>query len=600
MNPVLEQVTATIRARSKMSRSAYLERVRVAAEQYPPRQRLSCGNLAHGFAACSEPDKQVIRLMESANLGIITAYNDMLSAHQPYATYPDQIKAVARSLGSSAQVAGGVPAMCDGVTQGQPGMELSLFSRDVVAMSTAIGLSHNMFDAVLCLGICDKIVPGMLMGALQFGHLPVVFVPAGPMPSGLSNKEKAAVRQRFAEGEASEEELLAAESASYHSPGTCTFYGTANSNQMLMEMLGVQLPGSSFVNPEDPLRQGLTREAVLQAITASQSGGDDRSLSSVVTEASLVNAVIGLLATGGSTNHTLHLVAIAREAGIELHWDDFDRLSAVVPLLARVYPNGDADINGFQDAGGMAFLVAELNGAGLLNRDVTNILGGGLEAYEKVPAKDESGVVTWASRERLSGDETILRPAAEPFAPEGGLKVLSGNLGEGIIKVSAVAPEHRKIEAPCRIFHDQDQLRDAFEAGELDCDVVAVMRFQGPAANGMPELHKLTPYLGVLQDRGYKVALVTDGRMSGASGKVPAAIHLSPEASAGGPLARLRDGDLVSLDASHGSLRVLVDDGEWKQREPQVHDGSAWGLGRGLFDSFRNVVAQASEGASVV
>lgn len=367
-----------------------------------------------------------------------------------------------------------------------------------------------------------------------------------------------------------------------------------------MEMLGVQLPGSSFVNPEDPLRQGLTREAVLQAITASQSGGDDRSLSSVVTEASLVNAVIGLLATGGSTNHTLHLVAIAREAGIELHWDDFDRLSAVVPLLARVYPNGDADINGFQDAGGMAFLVAELNGAGLLNRDVTNILGGGLEAYEKVPAKDESGVVTWASRERLSGDETILRPAAEPFAPEGGLKVLSGNLGEGIIKVSAVAPEHRKIEAPCRIFHDQDQLRDAFEAGELDCDVVAVMRFQGPAANGMPELHKLTPYLGVLQDRGYKVALVTDGRMSGASGKVPAAIHLSPEASAGGPLARLRDGDLVSLDASHGSLRVLVDDGEWKQREPQVHDGSAWGLGRGLFDSFRNVVAQASEGASVV
>jgi phosphogluconate dehydratase len=599
MHPVIEEVTAAICERSRATRTEYLERVRRAADEHPPRQRLSCGNLAHGYAACAEQDKQVIRLMESANLGIITSYNDMLSAHQPYGVYPDQIKAIARSLGSSAQVAGGVPAMCDGVTQGQPGMELSLFSRDVVAMATAIGLSHNMFDAVLCLGICDKIVPGMLMGALQFGHLPAVFVPAGPMTSGISNKEKALVRQRHAQGSASDEELLAAESASYHSPGTCTFYGTANSNQMLMEMLGVQLPGSSFINPEDPLRETLTREAVIQAIKASHCEDGSRSLSRVISEASLVNAVVGLLATGGSTNHTLHLVAIAREAGIDLRWDDFGALSAVVPLLARVYPNGDADINAFQRAGGMGFLVRELNRGGLLNTDVVNILGEGPLAYEKVPQQDEAGGIVYQRGEEASADETVLQTVEAAFAAEGGLKVLRGNLGEGVIKVSAVSQEHRKIEAPCRIFHEQDQLKAAFDAGELDRDIVVVVRFQGPAANGMPELHKLTPYLGVLQDRGFKVALVTDGRMSGASGKVPAAIHLSPEASAGGPLARLRDGDPVQLDADHGSLRVLVDDSEWQLREPEVYSGSGWSVGRGLFASFRRMVSSADQGASV-
>jgi phosphogluconate dehydratase len=598
MNSVIEQVTAKVRERSRESRAQYLSAMQQTRDEHPPRKRLSCGNMAHGFAACGQDDKQTIRLMESANLGIITAYNDMLSAHQPYGVYPDQIKEIARKAGCTAQIAGGVPAMCDGVTQGQAGMELSLFSRDVVAMSTAIGLSHNMFDAVLCLGICDKIVPGMLIGALQFGHLPTVFVPAGPMHSGLPNKQKAAVRQAYAQGKATDDELIEAESASYHSPGTCTFYGTANTNQMLMEMLGVQLPGSSFINPDDPLRPLLTKEAVLKAIAATPQNGGVQSLANVVTEASLINSVVGLLATGGSTNHTLHLVAIAKAAGIDLQWQDFDELSREVPLLARVYPNGEADINTFERAGGMSFMFNELNSAGLLNRDVINIMGQGLESYEAAPMMVDDRVV-WSEKIRESKIPEVLTSVSAPFDKEGGLRLLSGNLGEGVIKVSAVASEHRSVEAPCRIFHDQNELKSAFDAGELERDIVVVVRFQGPQANGMPELHKLTPYLGTLQDKGFKVALVTDGRMSGASGKVPAAIHMSPEAKAGGPLGKLRDGDVVSLDAHSGSLKVLIDEQEWAQRENIIIETEQFTLGRGLFAGFRGLVSRAEAGAGV-
>ena len=599
MNSVIEKVTENIRLRSKATRQHYCAHMQQMREQFPPRQRLSCGNLAHGFAACNQTDKQTIRLMQSANLGIITAYNDMLSAHQPYGGYPDYIKEVARDVGCSAQIAGGVPAMCDGVTQGQPGMELSLFSRDVVAMATAVGLSHNMFDAVLCLGICDKIVPGMLIGALQFGHLPTVFVPAGPMPSGISNKEKAAVRQLYAQGKASEEQLLAVESASYHSPGTCTFYGTANTNQMLMEMLGVQLPGSSFINPDDPLRPQLTKQAVLKAIAATPQNGGDRPLYELITEASLVNSIVGLLATGGSTNHTLHIVAIAKAAGIELTWQDFDQLSAVVPLLARVYPNGEADINAFQRAGGMGYIIRELNSAGLLNRDVVNVMGQGLECYELAPALTDDGAVQWTEKVTQSKLPEVLSPASAPFDSEGGLRLLSGNLGEAVIKVSAVAKQHRKVEAPCKIFYDQDQLKTAFESGELNKDVVVVVRFQGPQANGMPELHKLTPYLSALQDKGFNVALVTDGRMSGASGKVPAAIHVSPEAKAQGPLAKLEDGDVICLDANSGQLNVLVEQAQWDQRQCVSMDTEQYTIGRGLFAGFRKMVSEAQLGASV-
>ena len=599
MNSVIEKITERVRARSSESRALYLSTMQQTRDEDPPRKRLSCGNMAHGFAACSQADKQTIRLMESANLGIITAYNDMLSAHQPYGVYPDQIKDVARKAGCSAQIAGGVPAMCDGVTQGQAGMELSLFSRDVVAMATAIGLSHNMFDAVLCLGICDKIVPGMLIGALQFGHLPAVFVPAGPMPSGIPNKEKAAVRQRYAQGKATDDELLAAESASYHSPGTCTFYGTANTNQMLMEMLGVQLPGASFVNPENPLRHALTNEAVLKAIAATPQNGGMQSLDKVVTEASLINSVIGLLATGGSTNHTLHLVAIAKAAGINLQWQDFDELSRVVPLLARVYPNGDADINAFQRAGGMGFIFSELNGAGLLNRDVVNVMGEGLDSYEMAPTLADNGRVQWVEKINESLLPDVLTTVSKPFDKEGGLRLLSGNLGDGVIKVSAVSSEHRHVEAPCRIFHEQNQLKAAFDAGELDKDVIVVVRFQGPQANGMPELHKLTPYLGTLQDKGFKVALVTDGRMSGASGKVPAAIHVSPEAKSGGPLAKLRDGDRILLDTNTGTLKALVNESEWDQRENISIETESFTVGRGLFSNFRSIVGTAESGAAV-
>ncbi|MES3006498.1 MAG: phosphogluconate dehydratase [Pseudomonadota bacterium] len=605
MHPVIAQVTSAIEARSLESRRLYLLRMQRTRELLPPRRTLSCGNLAHGFAACGAQDKQTIRLMQSANLGIVTAFNDMLSAHQPLEFYPDLIKAVAREMGSSAQVAGGVPAMCDGVTQGQPGMELSLFSRDVIAMATAVSLSHNLFDGVLCLGVCDKIVPGMLIGALQFGHLPAGFIPAGPMPSGIPNKEKALVRQRHSQGLASNEELLEAEAASYHSPGTCTFYGTANSNQVLMEMLGVQLPGASFINPENPLRAALTRETVLRVIAAADVWGAHMPLSAMVTEKSLVNALVALLATGGSTNHTLHLIAIAHAAGILLTWQDFDALSQVTPLLVRVYPNGEADVNAFQQAGGMAFLVRELRAAGLLNEDVQTLMGPGLDAMECAPQLDASGRAQWLPHTAASTRTDVLRPATAPFDHHGGLRVIHGNLGEGIIKTSAVKEQHRRVQAPCVIFDDQDALAAALQRGELHRDFVAVVRFQGPKANGMPELHQLTPPLGALQDQGFKVALVTDGRMSGASGKVPAAIHMSPEALDGGPLALLRDGDIISLDADTGTLEVLVSAEELASRTPQVLALSAdevmlrGMLGRNLFECFRNDTSPAKAGASV-
>ena len=605
MHAEIEAVTDAIRVRSSQSRQLYLKRMQRTRDELPPRRKLSCGNLAHGYAACGETDKQTIRLMQSANLGIVTAYNDMLSAHQPLETYPTQIKEVARGLGSSAQVAGGVPAMCDGVTQGQAGMELSLFSRDVIAMSTAISLSHNLFDGVLCLGVCDKIVPGMMIGALQFGHLPAGFVPAGPMPSGIPNKEKAAVRQRYAQGLASKEELLAAESASYHSPGTCTFYGTANSNQVLMEMMGVQLPGASFVNPDDPLRTELTRETVLRVIAAADVKGAHLPLSAMVKEESIVNALVGLLATGGSTNHTLHLVAMAAAAGIILTWEDFDRLARVVPLLLRVYPNGEADINAFQRAGGMAFLVRELRAGGLLNEDVDSLMGHGLDPFVKAPQLNAEGKLEWVDAIAQSRLPDVLRPITEPFDTESGIRLLQGNLGIGIIKTSSVKKEHRKVTAPCVVFDDQDDMVAALKSGQYEKDFVAVVRFQGPKANGMPELHQLTPHLGVLQDKGFKVALVTDGRMSGASGKVPAAIHMSPEALDGGPLARLRDGDIIALDSDAGTLEVQLTSAELSAREIAQPNWSAEDqalnttLGRGLFDSFRHFASTAKTGASV-
>ena len=606
MHPVVEQVTEAIRTRSAQSRQQYLLRMQRTRDLLPPRRTLSCGNLAHGFAACGEPDKQRIRLMQSANLGIVTAYNDMLSAHQPLETYPGLIKQVAREVGSSAQVAGGVPAMCDGVTQGQAGMELSLFSRDVIALSTAISLSHNLFDGVLCLGVCDKIVPGMLIGALQFGHLPAGFIPAGPMPSGISNKEKAAVRQRYTQGLATRDELLAAESASYHSPGTCTFYGTANSNQVLMEMFGVQLPGASFINPEDPLRAALTRETVLRVIAAADVQGAHLPLARMVTAESLVNALVALLATGGSTNHTLHLVAIAHAAGLELTWQDFDTLSRVTPLLVRVYPNGEADVNAFQQAGGMAYLVRELRGAGLLNENVVSLMGEGLDPFTKAPSLDADGRLQWLEHTAPSTLPDVLRPAAAPFDTESGIRLLQGNLGEGVIKTSAVKPEHRRVTAPCVIFNDQDEMVMRLQQGGMERDFVAVVRFQGPRANGMPELHQLTPHLGVLQDKGFKVALVTDGRMSGASGKVPAAIHMSPEALDGSPLARLRDGDVIALDADAGTLDVLVTAEVLEARDVEVPVASAEQallhstLGRNLFEGFRRGATSAKVGASVL
>lgn len=603
MHPIVMQVTEGIIRRSQRTRQDYLQRMEEQGRASPQRSTLSCGNLAHGFAACQGGDKEVLKLMNQANLGIVTAYNDMLSAHQPYEDYPAAIREAARSMGSVAQVAGGTPAMCDGVTQGQPGMELSLFSRDVIAMSTAVALSHNMFDGVVLLGICDKIVPGLLIGALGFGHLPAILIPAGPMPSGLPNKEKQRIRQLYAEGRIGRDELLEAESRSYHSPGTCTFFGTANSNQLLVEVMGLHLPGAAFVNPGTGLREALTRAATEQLVRHTAPNGGHLTLARQVNEKAIVNALVALLATGGSTNHTLHWVAVARAAGIQINWDDFDRLSRVVPLLARVYPNGQADVNDFRDAGGTPFLIRELLAAGLLHDDVLTVRGEGLHQYTQRPALEPGlqgtePTLVWQPVPEHSGDETVLRPATRGFSPEGGLVVVQGNLGRGIIKVSAVDPVHHRIEAPARVFEDQDDLARAFEAGDLDQDLVAVVRYQGPVANGMPELHKLTPYLGVLQDRGYQVALVTDGRMSGASGKVPAAIHVYPEAARGGLLARVRDGDPIRLDARSGELTLLVPEQELANRAPHTPDlsGHHHGLGRELFTQFRHLSATAEEG----
>ncbi|MCG8610704.1 MAG: phosphogluconate dehydratase [Pseudomonadales bacterium] len=598
-NTVLE-VTQRIVERSRNSRDGYVTRMQNLADVGVQRQRLSCGNLAHGFAACQDSDKQTLRLMQQANIAIVSAYNDMLSAHQPYQHYPERLKKAVRAMGSVAQFAGGVPAMCDGVTQGQDGMELSLFSRDTIAMSTAIALSHNMFDGALCLGICDKIVPGLMIGALSFGHLPFVFVPAGPMPSGIANKEKARVRQLFAEGKATREELLSVESASYHSPGTCTFYGTANSNQMLIEVMGLQLPGSAFVNPEVSLRDTLTDVAAERVVKMTRAYDGYMPLHKIVDEKSIVNALVALLATGGSTNHTMHWVAIARAAGIQINWDDFDALSKVTPLLTRIYPNGEADINHFQAAGGTAFLIRELLQGGLLHPDVNTVMGPGLQHYTQEPFQGYDNL-TWKPGPTVSGDTSVLRPVSEPFDPEGGLKVVSGNLGRGIAKISAVQKAHRVVEAPAVVLHDQHDLQELFESGQLDRDCVVVVRFQGPAAIGMPELHKLTPYLGVLQDRGFKVALVTDGRMSGASGKVLAAIHVYPEAAKGGPLAKVKDGDLIRVDGEKGELSLLVDTEEWQNREPAEFDRTHHhtGMGRELFSTFRQTVGDPESGAAV-
>jgi len=602
LHPAIARVTERIIRRSAERRAAYLalmERQRGAGTN---RGVLSCGNLAHGFAAAGD-DKPAIRGGRAMNIGIVTAYNDMLSAHQPYGRYPEQIKLAAREKGATAQVAGGVPAMCDGVTQGQAGMDLSLFSRDTIAHGTAIALSHAMFEGALLLGICDKIVPGLLIGALRFGHLPTILVPAGPMPSGLANKEKQRVRQLYAQGKASRDELLAAEAASYHSAGTCTFYGTANSNQMMMELMGLHVPGSAFVNPGTKLRQELTRAATHRLTEIGWDGDDYRPLARCVDEKAIVNAAIGLLATGGSTNHAIHLPAIARAAGILIDWQDFDELSHAVPLLARVYPNGAGDVNDFRAAGGIGFVVRELLNAGLLHGDILTV-SGSIEAYASEPLL-EGDELRWETAPAVSRDEAMLRPVTEPFSADGGMRLLAGNLGRAIIKTSAVAEDRWTIEAPARIFDDQNQVIEAFKAGELDRDVVVVVRFQGPRANGMPELHKLTPPLGVLQDKGYRVALLTDGRMSGASGKVPAAIHLSPEAlpgvdGASGPLAYLRDGDMVRVCARRGEVTALVDEAEWTARAPAAPPPPALGVGRELFALFRIHADEAERGGSAI
>ena len=596
----IEAITDRIRERSREGREAYLGRIAEAAGKTANRAVLSCGNLAHGFAVCSPSEKIALGGDRVPNLGIVTSYNDMLSAHQPFETFPQLIKQAAKEAGGIAQVAGGVPAMCDGVTQGQPGMELSLFSRDVIAMAAAIGLSHNMFDAAVYLGVCDKIVPGLLIAALTFGHLPAVFIPAGPMTSGIPNDEKAKIRQLFAEGKVGRAELLEAESKSYHGPGTCTFYGTANSNQMLMEIMGLHTPGASFVNPNTPLRDALTKEAAKRALAITALGNAYTPAGRMIDERSIVNGVVGLHATGGSTNHTIHLIAMAAAAGIKLTWQDISELSDAVPLLARVYPNGLADVNHFHAAGGMGFLIRELLDAGLLHEDVRTIWGEGLRAYAVEAKLGADGAVVRDAAPRESGDARVLAPAATPFQPTGGLKVLTGNLGHAIIKTSAVKPERRVIEAPAKVFDSQQALNDAFKAGELTGDFIAVIRFQGPKANGMPELHKLTTVLGILQDRGQRVALVTDGRMSGASGKVPAAIHVTPEALEDGPIARVRDGDVVRLDAEAGTLEVLVEAREFAVRHPAESDlsGNEFGFGRELFAGFRAMAGRADHGAS--
>lgn len=593
-------ITNRIIERSRDTRQAYLEKVERGRADGPARKRLSCGNLAHGFAASDSADKLALAEGDAPNLGVVSAYNEMLSAHEPYGTYLEPIKKAAHSAGMTAQFAGGVPAMCDGVTQGQDGMDLSLFSRDVIAMSTAVALSHDMFDGAMCLGICDKIVPGLFIGSLSFGQLPIIFIPAGPMTPGLPNAEKVRVRQLFAEGKVGRKELLEAESASYHSPGTCTFYGTANSNQMLMEIMGLHLPGSSFVNPGTPLRDALTAAAV-QQLAAITTHGNYTPMAEVVNEKVIVNGMVGLLATGGSTNHAIHLMAMARAAGVQVNWQDLSDLSDAVPLLCRIYPNGLADINRFQAVGGMGYLMRELRAAGLLHDDVKTVMGeGGLAPYIQEPFLDNDKLA-WRDAPSESLDDNVLRPVAKPFSPEGGMKLLKGNLGRCVIKVSAVKPDHRKVKAPAIVFHTQAALQKAFKDGELDKDFIAVVRFQGPKANGMPELHKLTPALGVLQDRGFKVALVTDGRMSGASGKIPAAIHLSPEALDKGPIALVRDGDIIELDAEAGILQLCVDEKELAERQPIEADLtlSHEGMGRELFAPFRATVGTAEEGATV-
>ena len=597
LNPKIAAVTERIRKRSSTGRRDYLQKIDAAAATGPNRTSMSCSNLAHGIAACGSAQKALLSADIAPNIGIVTAFNDMLSAHQPYEPYPHLIRRTAAEAGAVAQVAGGVPAMCDGITQGRDGMDLSLFSRDVIAMSTAIALSHDMFDAVLCLGICDKIVPGMLIGALSFGHLPAVFVPAGPMPSGLSNREKARVREAYAAAEIGRSELIAAESAAYHSPGTCTFYGTANSNQMLMEFMGLQLPGGSFVNPKTELRGALTAAAVRQVLGLTRLGGRYTPLGRVIDEAAIVNGIIGLLATGGSTNHTIHLVAIARAAGISIDWSDFAELSQVIPLLARVYPNGEADVNHFHSAGGLGFLIGELLDAGLLQREVNTILGHGLDRFTVAPTLT-GGSVEWRESGRQPGDRSIIRKVHEPFQEQGGLQLLDGNIGRAIVKVSAVEPQHRAIEAPARVFASQADFAAAFTANAINQDLVAVVPYQGPRANGMPELHKLTPYLGVLQNRGRKVALLTDGRMSGASGKVLAAIQVTPEAANHGLIGRIRDGDMIRIDAAEGVLEVAAD---LAGREPPAPDlrAQAQGMGRELFEAFRNRAGSAEAGASI-
>ena len=597
MHSKVAQVTQAIIERSRASRGDYLQRIEAAKGSVVSRSNLSCGNLAHGFAACSQTDKDRLTMMDEANVAIVSAYNDMLSAHQPFERYPQIIKQAVREMGSVAQFAGGVPAMCDGVTQGQPGMELSLFSRDIIAMSTAVALSHNMFDAVLCLGVCDKIIPGLLIGSLSFGHLPIVFVPAGPMSSGLPNTEKARIRQLYAEGKVGRDELLACESDSYHSAGTCTFYGTANSNQLLMEVMGLHLPGASFVPPDGDLRDQLTRSAAQRAVKLTHPS-QQQNLAQIVSEKTMVNAIVALLATGGSTNHTIHLIAIAKAAGIIINWDDFATLSSVVPSLTRIYPNGQADINVFHGAGGVPYLIQTLLQGGLLHEDVETIMGHGLSQYCQEPKLISSKLV-WQPAPAESANSDVLTSVAEPFSKTGGLVTLEGNLGRSVAKVSAVKTEHWTVEAEAVVFDSQVGFEHAFQAGALERDFIAVLRFQGPQACGMPELHKLTPYLGLLQDRGFKVALVTDGRMSGASGKVPAAIHLHPEAKSGGLISKIENGDLLSLDCHNGRLELLVEDHILQARPAaQQTQTVTYGMGRELFANMRQQVTSAELGAS--
>jgi phosphogluconate dehydratase len=600
VNSQLAEVTDRIVTRSRDTREAYLERLEAAKTSAPGRGKLSCANWAHAFAGSPPEDKLKALDPKAPNIGIVTAYNDMLSAHQPFEDYPELIRQAAREAGATAQVAGGVPAMCDGVTQGRPGMELSLFSRDVIAMSAAVALSHDAFDGALCLGVCDKIVPGLMIGSLAFGHLPTIFVPAGPMTSGISNAEKARVRGLYAEGKVGREELLKAEMGAYHGPGTCTFYGTANSNQMLMEMMGVHLPGAAFVNPGTALREALTRAAAQRVVQIRAGANDYTPLGRVIDEKAVVNGMVGLMATGGSTNHALHLVVMAKAAGVLIDWDDMNDISAVTPLLARVYPNGPGDVNQFQAAGGLSFVTRELLGAGLLHEDVLTVAGPGLSRYTAEPFLQD-GALIWKAGVHKSLDPSMVRSASDPFDPEGGLKLLTGNLGRAVIKTSAVKPEHRVVEAPAVVFDDQDDFLAAFKAGQLDKDFVAVVRFQGPKANGMPELHSLSPALGVLQDRGRKVALVTDGRMSGASGKTPAAIHLTPEAVAGGAISRIRNGDIIRLDAERGMLEVKVDKTELAARPAaKPPGGNDFGFGRELFTHLRAAVGGAEQGATAL